>query len=533
VLRRRLHALRPEAPVAEAARCAEALVPLRPPRPADAWLAPDGLDAARARATEFAAGRFRFLRRTEDFSAGIDWDAPGTSLLWRYQLQYLGAVLDLALAGDEEAARNVVASWTARHGSRWDPVAWHPYPVSLRVTNLCLAAGVLGGFDALGPAAARSVATQAAFVAGHLERDVRGNHLLENLFALLVAARSFSGGLAEEFERTAREGLGVEVPEQVLADGAHFELSPMYHAIVLNRFLGVRALLGDGGPLVRDVVGPAVARMRTFLAGILCPDDEIPLLGDSVRGFAPPARALLGDVAVDATTGVRSFPGAGLHVLRTPRLWAILDAGDVCPPYLPAHGQADSLTVEVWCDGACVVGDPGVFDYAGPERSWGRSSRSHSTVTLDDRDSSEVYASFRVGGRARIPFVEAGARQVTAAMVPFGADARLTRIVQIRDDAALRIVDDGRAPSGTVARSRLHLHPEARVIAGTAGDREVGIATPRGRVRIVSAHPLALEDGRASREFGLLEPTRILVQSLRREGDRSDVHGEWTIEAAS
>jgi hypothetical protein len=187
--------------------------------------------------------------------------------------------------------------------------------------------------------------------------------------------------------------------------------------------------------------------------------------------------------------------------------------------------------VEVWCDGACVVGDPGVFDYSGPERAWGRSSRAHSTVTLDDRDSSEVYASFRVGGRAEVPFVEARGGEVTAAMVPFGEDARITRIVQLAGDGALRIVDDGRIPAGRMARSRLHLHPAVRVLSGAAGDREVTAATPRGRVRISAAHPLRFEEGRASREFGLVERTTILAQDLAREPGRDDVHGEFAIEA--
>lgn len=556
LLRRRLYALRPAAPVAEARTAAEGLVAARPPRLPDPWLAPWGTEPLRARAEDLARGRFTFLRRTVEFpprgplarspadprasrgscgeaSLGIDWDAPGTSLLWRYQLQYLGPVLDLALAGRDAAARDVLASWIARHGDRWDPVAWHPYPVAVRVTNLCLAAGVLGAFEALGADAARTVAVQSAHLAAHLEHDVRGNHLLENLFALLVASRSFGGPLAAEFDRAARAGLAVEVPEQVLPDGGHFELSPMYHSHVLHRLLGVAHLLGGEDALVREVVGPAVVRMRAFLAGILCPDGEIPILGDSARGFAPPAATLLGDVRPEATPGVRSFPDSGLHVVRSPRIWAILDAGPVCPAYLPAHGQADTLTVEVWCDGACVVGDPGVFDYSGPERSWGRSSRAHSTVTVEDRDTSEVYASFRVGGRATVPFVEARPHEVTAAMVPFGGDARFTRIVQARGDGALRIVDDGRVRPGRTARSRLHLHPGVGVDPCAAGAREVTVRTSRGRVRIVAAHPLRLEAGRASREFGLLEPTTLLVQDLLREEGRDDVHGEFTIEALS
>lgn len=535
LVRRRIYALAPRRPIARARSVARGSEPRAPlPRFSDAWIAPDGDAPSRARAARVRDGWFDFLSQPADFRGGVDWDARGRSPLWRYQLEYLAPLVDLCRAGDAETAARLVAGWSGRRARAWDPVAWHPYPVSMRLTNLCTAAGTAGGFAALGDGAADLAAVHAAHLAEHLEHDVRGNHLLENLFALLVFARHFDGALAARCEAVARDGLAREVPAQVLDDGGHFELSPMYHAHVLHRLLGVAELLGTGDAFVAGVVAPAVARMRAFLAGILCPDGEIPLVGDSVRGFAPPANALLGDVRPSPRDGVTSFAATGLHVLRTPRLWAVFDAGAVCPDALPAHGQADTLTVEVWCDGACVVGDPGVHDYTGPERAWGRSSRAHSTLTVDDADTSEVYASFRVGGRAHVDFVQADAHQVTAAMTPWRGGARLTRIVRIdAEGPSLRITDDGLGAAGSAVRSRLHLAPGVRIVSESPDRREVGVATARGGVTIRAAHPLRREAGRASRAFGVIEPTTLLVQDLPREGRRTDVHGEFVLEPRS
>src|SRR6185436_15672705 len=96
-----------------------------------------------------------------------------------------------------------------------------------------------------------------------------------------------------------------------------------------------------------------------------------------------------------------------------------------------------SLTVEVWVNGLCVIADPGVFDYTGPERAWGRSSRAHSTVTLGDRDTSEVHGSFRVGGRAEVTSVgiaETG-DEVVASVRPFGSRELLSRSVRLYGDS--------------------------------------------------------------------------------------------------
>ena len=61
-----------------------------------------------------------------------------------------------------------------------------------------------------------------------------GNHLLENAFSLLFGAYYFQD---EKLYNKSKDLLISELNEQVLKDGAHFELSPMYHQIILLRLL--------------------------------------------------------------------------------------------------------------------------------------------------------------------------------------------------------------------------------------------------------------------------------------------------------
>lgn len=523
--RRRRYAMQPTLPIARATQLAEGTLPSGvAPRVEDDVLWPEGLDAVERRAADFARGRFTYLNRTADYAGGIRWGDREASLLWRYQLQYLGCVADLVRVGRSAEAAAILASWSAEFAGRWDPVAWHPYPTSLRLANVCVAAAVGGGFDRLGANAARLAAVHAAYLLEHLERDVRGNHLLENARALLWAGRSLRGGVAAECERVARAVFEAEIPEQVMADGGHFEMSPMYHCIVMRDLLEVRSLLGAGDPLVARHVAPALDRMGEFLGGIVCPDGDIPLLGDSVRNFGPPPSTLLRLVGArpNAKSGVRSFPDSGLYVLRSERIWAILDAGRVCPPYLPAHGQADSLTVEVWVDGACVICDPGVFDYDGPDRAWGRSSRAHSTATIDDADSSEVYGSFRVGGLAEITSVGVGAAgdEIVATMQPYGGRARVTRSLRLFG-SSLTIEDSAAGANGRARLvSRLHLAPGPgfKLAGGSLGKSVTGAHSRAADVAFVGE--ASAEKGRASREFGLSEDTTILRQSAPAEGAR-------------
>src|SRR5262249_5141736 len=218
-------------------------------------------------------------------------------------------------------------------------------------SNLCLAAGLARDFAALGRDAAALAAVHAAFLLTHLERDLRGNHLLENACALVFAARHLEGRLASRCEATARELLAGEIAEQVLPDGGHFELSPMYHAIVLHRLVQVTALLGSDDALVRKLIAPVIARMARFLEGVLAPAGDIPLIGDSARGFAahprhllelaralesgtppqdspvpalPPASAPAAAPRGIARAAVQALPASGLYVLASERLWCIV-----------------------------------------------------------------------------------------------------------------------------------------------------------------------------------------------------------------
>ena len=60
------------------------------------------------------------------------------------------------------------------------------------------------------------------------------NHLLENAFALYI------GGLITDQKEITQKGKKLlirELKEQILNDGMHYERSPMYHLIILERLL--------------------------------------------------------------------------------------------------------------------------------------------------------------------------------------------------------------------------------------------------------------------------------------------------------
>lgn len=183
----------------------------------------------------FENWRVTFLNEEGAISGAADWNDPAKPKLWLYNLHYFDGLA--APADDEHRAlqRRLVARWIAEnpagHGNGWEP-----YPSSLRLVNWIKWS--LSG-EALDRAWLGSLAVQARWLARHIEWHLLGNHLLANAKALLFAGLFFDG---PEAWRWFQQGLSIyerEIPRQILADGGHFELSPMYHAIILEDFLDV------------------------------------------------------------------------------------------------------------------------------------------------------------------------------------------------------------------------------------------------------------------------------------------------------
>jgi hypothetical protein len=93
---------------------------------------------------------------------------------------------------------------------------------------------------------------------------------------------------------------------------------------------------------------------------------------------------------------------SGLAVLTAGGWHLLADIGLPCPDDLPAHAHADTLGFLLWRDGQPLLVDTATSSYApGPRRDRERGTAAHSTVAIDDTDSTEVWGAFRAGRRAR------------------------------------------------------------------------------------------------------------------------------------
>jgi hypothetical protein len=323
---------------------------------------------------------------------------------WAWELAQVASSEDPHAAPASELFRELVGDWIERcdldqPGARH--LAWNSYAIATRIGWWVRSALVLGpGWWSDQPAFAErfhaSLWQQAAHLSRNVEWDLRGNHLIRDAVGLACAWRFFDGSVANFWGYQAICLALTQAREQVLADGGHFERSPMYHRHVSDDLRESSQLVEE--PKARELLQEALGRMAEFATWTVHPDGGIALLND----------ATLDDAAIDetgrATTVVRGgrfFANTGLAVWHG-AIWTLFfDAGPLGPDYQPGHGHADNLTLECSYGGQRLFVDPGTHSYDHDERrAYDRSTAAHNTVCVDDTDSSEVWHIFRVGRRA-------------------------------------------------------------------------------------------------------------------------------------
>lgn len=424
------------------------------------------------------------------------WDEPRASQLWRFHLHYFDYALDLDAASFTRLAQSWMRENVVMNGD-----GWHPYPLSLRIVNWSRALDFFALDADFAAELARSIYGQTRFLFDNLEHDVRGNHLLKNIRALIWSGVMFEGDEARRWLDEGMRLLRIEVDEQVLADGGHFERVPAYHVVVLRDLTETAEWLRKNRecPAWLD---DAIARMNQFLETITGPGGRLPLLKDTTFdavGSGPLA------VSRPTVNGQLPTPSSGYAVIRDERIFLIADVGEPCPSYLPAHAHADMFSFELTVGGAPLIVDSGVYEYAeGQWRDWFRSTAAHNTVEIAGTNQSEVWGSFRVARRAKprnVRFTRTddgwlieGEHDGYLRLHPPVIHRRAIRYVSYK---AVIVTDDILGEGETEAASYLHLHPEATL------------------KNFTSSVPVEETEGWYSERFGEKRRNRVLVMRHR------------------
>ena len=350
-----------------------------------------------------------------DLALPIDWGLAASDpkeLSWRTTLGYM----EFLESADDRGFVELVSAWIEStppgRKKAWQ-LGWAPYSLSIRTVvwmqQIALRRARLD--DAFLARAAGSLAAQLHFLEHHLETDVRGNHLIRNIKALLWAGAFFQGAAARRWRALGQALLEAEIDTQILEDGCHFERSPSYHCQVMGDLLEILSL-GESGPS-RERLETVLARMARACSVLTHPDGKVALFNDGGLDLAyAPAVLLdalerLGLARPERQTGPFALAEAGFYGLIKGDEHLVVDCGPIGPDALIAHAHGDILSFEWSAGGRRLVVDQGTYQYpAGPRRRQSRMAAAHNTVVVDGMEPSDFFGEFRCGRRARPEILE-------------------------------------------------------------------------------------------------------------------------------
>lgn len=387
----------------------------------------DAAFLSRFSVSELMQNKVTFLHGSALFDWKSEWNVEGKTSLWNFNLHYFEYLFPLVKEWKDtekeeylDKTKEIIEAWIDSNPPGTQP-AWAAYPVALRIVNWIGYYGYTSSAldESFKKKFLNSLHAQYVYLSNHLEKDILGNHYFEDLKSLVLAAVFFGD---ENVLSRALSDFKAECREEILPDGMHFELSPMYHKIILEGLLRVAIALKSAQKADKELdayIQPMLDAAYSFESGL----DRVPLFNDGGNNVAKSLDALVkvSNRYFELTPQFKnSFENSGYYIFETKndnRKWKlIVDAGQPGPSYIPGHAHCDAMSFELFCDGKPVIVNCGTYAYQCKERGFFRSTAAHNTVMIDGAQQSQCWGEFRMSKRSSVSVLDLTENSITMEM---------------------------------------------------------------------------------------------------------------------
>jgi hypothetical protein len=449
---------------------------------------------------------FTFLNQSVSFPTEVDWNYANHGKLWLYNLNYFDFLNQPGL--DVERGLGLIRQFIQKSAKLNGGL--DSYPASLRIINWIRFLSAhrlrLADIDV-------HLRAQVRLLEYRLEYHLSGNHLLENGFALLIGSLYFQD---RPLYQKAIHLVRSQLTEQVLRDGGHYERSPMYHQIILDRLLDtVQFLKKDDWHADHDADGflrDQARRMLNWLVTITFSNGAIPLMNDAADDIAPTTAQLCAKAEQIGIKPQRtSLSDSGFRHFLTPKYEVVANIGTIGPVHQPGHAHADAFSFEFHAHGQPVLVDSGTSTYEiNARRQWERSTAAHNTVQVFDADSSEVWGGFRVGRRATVTLLEETPTLIRAQHDGYQHLGLCHERQWVMAPDRLTIMD--RIDDGPTAVARFYLAPGVRPLAVNVNRMRFSW----GNMEWQNALEISQKAVQVARQFNQLLPTLVIEVQFKK-----------------
>jgi len=397
---------------------------------------------------------FTFLNSSHSFRDKINWNFSRLGKLWTYNLNYFDFLNqeNISRSTGISLIRNFVVNESLLLDGR------ESYTISLRGINWVK---FLSEHEVNEDLINDCLYNHYCVLTKNLEYHLLGNHLLENAFSLLFGAYYFQD---EKLFLKSKGLLLVQLKEQILDDGAHFELSTMYHQIVLSRLLDSINLIRQNDFQKNDellfFLEKKASVMISWLENVTYLNGNIPMVNDSTYNIAPSSKELFAYGKLLGIVNQRNpLSDSGYRKVNVTDYELFMDVGNIGPSYQPGHAHSDSFNFELIKRGNAIIVDTGISTYEKNSiRQKERSTSSHNTVKIGSREQSQVWGGFRVAKRAKVHGLIEKTNYIAASHDGYIGIGLIHKRSFLWEESQVTIIDEINSQTGNEAKAFFHLH---------------------------------------------------------------------------
>jgi len=465
------------------------------------------------------------------------WQRQMASFVWLDSLHALGG------PAARQFARHVVLAWFTDTAA-YDSLTWSADLVGARLRRCLINSAFLEtNSDALFRAhLLRPLNRQAEHLSRALPDGLNGAALLKASVALMLAGALLPPQGSKGGDKWLRKGgalLDRELHAQILPDGGHVERSPAVMLELLQHLLDLHHVLTLTGRKLPAQLLSTIGNLASALKLLSHPDGGLALFNDSTEDEATSIMLTL--MRADAASGVEArhlvqLPQTGFQRMVAGRSVLISDTGAPPPHGLDRHAHAGTLSFEFSHGAERMIVNCGAHPSAAEWRQVQRATAAHSTLVVDDTNSSMLLP---FGGLTLTPRSVVVRREATEAGQwldarhngydePFNLTHR--RCLFLSPDGLELMGEE--TLSGRGGRSfalRFHLHPDVQVSMTQSSQAALLKLTQGGGWRLrVQGGELSLTDSIYLGQSGMVRRTQQLVVQGVIEDDTTQV--KWALQ---
>jgi uncharacterized heparinase superfamily protein len=415
-------------------------------------------------------GDFEFLG-TQIRDSDMPWVAKNVSDEWLSSLAEFNWLQDLRAVGTDAArdrARHLISLWIDTDGNHRGKNAWRPSVVGNRLSNWIdqrefLAAGAnpsfLNKLDA-------SIYQHNRFLR-HLRL------LLPPGFGKIIALKGLIlSALSNKNHRyliRLCKHLDREIGAQILGDGGHTSRNPIVEVELLRHLIDIRTALKNSNEEVSKYLEDAIDKVAPMVRFFRHGDGGLALFNGSHEGEGWQIDVILSRSEARGKP-FSSTPHSGFERMSNNRTLLIMDVGSPASIGFDEKAHSGALSVEMSVGKERIITNCGA--YIGAVDSWAdvqRTTAAHSTVTLENLNSSELLLGGGIGTRPESVASERreadGNIWINAALVGYGGQKKIThsrRIYLSANGGDIRGEDTISGGDSEKFVARFHLHPSVQ-----------------------------------------------------------------------